>query len=340
MQELALHISYLLRHNTCVILPGFGAFIIYVSQPSINDIESIITPSERQITFNKAITHDDGVLVKSYARRFNISYDEAKKVVLQAINKLQSLLRQNRSVCIDPIGSFTLGEEDNIIFKANDFFLNRNILGLAPVKFIKNQTSDTESNIIQSETTNNVELPAYSDDKRYYTIRIRKSVANIAASLFVVATLALTIILNPLPKNETIEKASIVTVERIIEVTTGNHAENLEKVNQDSDLMPDISEEADDIEQALQDDEKADFADDRLALPFHLIVATFESAADAEKFIASSENKDQQLYAIPSKRLVRVAVSSSDDKDELRSLLNSSQIRKSFPSSWIWVKPD
>ena len=70
--------------------------------------------------------------------------------------------------------------------------------------------------------------------------------------------------------------------------------------------------------------------------PWHLIVATFHSAADADKFIAANAGKGYELSTVSSRKLCRVSARSAADKQTLLDELNKSSFRESFPQAWIY----
>ncbi|MBE6305486.1 MAG: SPOR domain-containing protein [Bacteroidales bacterium] len=70
------HIATLLRHHDCVVLPGIGAFIATRESAVVSD--DLLTPPTRRISFNAALTHDDGLLASSVSRRMKISFEQAR----------------------------------------------------------------------------------------------------------------------------------------------------------------------------------------------------------------------------------------------------------------------
>ena len=79
MLTIVRHIEYLLEHNDCVVVPGFGAFIGNI-QSAKEDTTGQLLPPCRVLGFNNAITHNDGVLANSIMRRDGVSYEKAVSI--------------------------------------------------------------------------------------------------------------------------------------------------------------------------------------------------------------------------------------------------------------------
>ena len=69
MYNLSLHIEYLLLHHDCVVVPGLGAFINVRHAAYFDAVTRVWHPMTREVRFNGALTHDDGLLSSSYARK-------------------------------------------------------------------------------------------------------------------------------------------------------------------------------------------------------------------------------------------------------------------------------
>lgn len=321
MKELFQHIEYLLRHNKCVTLPGFGAFMLNIKESVLHQKSHSIIPPHILISFNSAINYDDGILAKSYSRKFNISYEDAQKEVLKTINIFIETLNKRRFLKIGNIGFFKLGEENNIIFTPSLFYKNYfSTIGYHHLSLI-----NTSDSILQEKEKPfaNINTQKAEKDNNYYYIRIPKYLPNIAAAAITIVVLALTLVLNPMPENYGLQKASVLPVKNIIEninPSVDSIAETTVRSNNNPEENLEISILEDNISKK----------------GYHLIVATFNGKKEAEKFIENNQNSNLPLQLIESKTLSRVSVASSDSKDELRELLNSPLIRQLYPTAWIW----
>lgn len=96
------HIATLLRRNDCVIVPGIGAFVATRREALVS--ENVLLPPAREITFNPAMTHDDGLLATSVSRRLRIPFVQAREKVAAEIDLLRRRLRTEGAVSIAHVG--------------------------------------------------------------------------------------------------------------------------------------------------------------------------------------------------------------------------------------------
>ncbi len=100
--NISLHITTLLRRNDCVIIPGVGAFIATRCQAELSN--GLMLPPRREISFNSAMTHDDGLLASSVSRRLKISFEQARERVAAESALIQRRLRNEGAVNLPRIG--------------------------------------------------------------------------------------------------------------------------------------------------------------------------------------------------------------------------------------------
>lgn len=215
MNNLFSHIEYLLLSHDCVIVPGLGAFIAIVNHASIDYGKGIIAPPSRSVMFNQAISSDDGLLANSYVRKYNLSFEEARQIIIRETNLLRTTLFSNKEVQAGNLGMLSMGEEDNLVFtpasSINEF---NSSLGF--------ETLD----LFGSRQTNHADAPKASDDNHpasteesvasqstYYHLRIRKTLPKVAASLLFIVAFAIAVTLYPIPSDNREQRASVVPVE-------------------------------------------------------------------------------------------------------------------------------
>lgn len=92
MNNIFSHIEYLLYRHDCVIVPQLGAFVVRQIPAEYDPQQSLFLPPRRQILFNPELTHSDGLLAASVARRDNITYEQASAVVAGEVAKIKSEL--------------------------------------------------------------------------------------------------------------------------------------------------------------------------------------------------------------------------------------------------------
>ena len=107
MKNLARHIELLLRDNDCVILPGFGGFIAHDVPAYYVSEEGLYYPPSRSISFNAAITMNDGLLVQSYMKSYQVDYARATYMVDVAVEQLTDMLDEEGCATLPHIGTLT-----------------------------------------------------------------------------------------------------------------------------------------------------------------------------------------------------------------------------------------
>ena len=104
MKNLARHIELLLHDNDCVILPGFGGFVAHDVPAYYVSEERLYYPPSRSISFNAAITMNDGLLTQSYMKSYKVDYARATYMVDMAIEQLTDMLDEEGVVTLPRIG--------------------------------------------------------------------------------------------------------------------------------------------------------------------------------------------------------------------------------------------
>ena len=70
------HIEYLLTRHDCVVVPGWGAWIVQ-SVSAVVAGNAAPLPPRRWLSFNASLSHNDGMLAHSLMRAKGCGYDEA-----------------------------------------------------------------------------------------------------------------------------------------------------------------------------------------------------------------------------------------------------------------------
>ena len=109
-------IADLLREHNRVSLPGVGAFV-GVYQPAILNEETLeLTPPFKEISFSKDETWNDELLEQLVSKTEEISIEEAKKRVAEAVTEITAELRKKESYPIAGLGRL-LQEDLDITFE-------------------------------------------------------------------------------------------------------------------------------------------------------------------------------------------------------------------------------
>lgn len=136
MKNLLLHIRYLVRCHDCVTIPGFGSFIATTLPALVDESRELFMPPARYISFNSEITHNDGLIAASIARRDNISFEAASAAVDKAVELIRHEIATYGTITFPSVGTLKADTQGLITFTpdASADFVNPYSI-LEPVRF-------------------------------------------------------------------------------------------------------------------------------------------------------------------------------------------------------------
>ena len=135
--KIDLYISDLLYSYDCVVIPDFGGFVANYGTAKIQPIQHKITPPSKQISFNKNLKNNDGLLSNHIAEKQSLSYNDANELIKSFVNQSIEGLNKGDKIKIEKVGTLYLDPERNIQFIAeekNDFLLDSFGLGTMRVQ--------------------------------------------------------------------------------------------------------------------------------------------------------------------------------------------------------------
>ena len=114
--DITAFIRELLFGHDCVIVPGFGGFIGNYTPAHIDKNSGTFYPPVKQISFNRNLNHNDGLLAGRISGSSNINYGDARNLVEEFVGELRRKLERGEKVVFDNIGSFVNNQEGNVQF--------------------------------------------------------------------------------------------------------------------------------------------------------------------------------------------------------------------------------
>jgi nucleoid DNA-binding protein len=115
--DITAFIRELLFGHDCVIVPGFGGFIGNYTPALIDKSTGTFFPPVKQISFNRNLNHNDGLLVGRISGSSGINYGDARNLVEEFAGEIRRRLEKGEKVVFDNIGSFVNNHEGNIQFE-------------------------------------------------------------------------------------------------------------------------------------------------------------------------------------------------------------------------------
>lgn len=152
MIDIARHIEFLLLHHDCVVVPGFGAFMINDEGARYDAERHCFLPPSRTVGFNPEVRHNDALLTGSISRREGISLEAARSVLDTSVASLNHQLQLCGEVQFGNLGSFSAGvSHDAPVFAPSEWSLPvRRYECLAPIEVMP-LVDETEDECFDSE---------------------------------------------------------------------------------------------------------------------------------------------------------------------------------------------
>lgn len=117
MLRIVAHIEQLLLVHDCIIIPGFGGFVLQSVPAAYAPGENLFSPMRKEIVFNRTLQHNDGLLAESYRRRYQTDYPTAQTMLEEDVDALQTVLAEEKQVALGTVGTMTLGREGQMVFE-------------------------------------------------------------------------------------------------------------------------------------------------------------------------------------------------------------------------------
>lgn len=346
MLDLVLHIEYLLGRHDCVTVPGFGAFINVRTSASFDEETMTFTPMSYEVRFNQSVNFDDGLLVSSFARKFKIPFEQGRELMMKEIESLRGTLLTDGEVTIGQVGIIRQDNEGVVSF--HPFSTPKGIMGEMGYHEVSinnlmitestetlespNQTSETFRKVDNGQDELSKEV---QNNEKYYYFRINKTFVKVAATLLVLVSVALSVLLPGVSTQETVDKASVMP---LIDTTVSDLAgKTLTNGDNSETDTPFVSETEIQVESKVVETPSAEIQPSvERQSRYYLIVATFKTEKEAESFINSNRGNGYELESVKSRRLCRVSAKSSEDKGDLLSFRRQGNFSKIYPEAWIW----
>lgn len=124
----------LLHHHDCVIVPRFGGFLAHYRPARLDEAHRLVHPPARELSFNRHLVRNDGLLADQLARRTGAGFDEASGRIAAEVGGWHERLVRDRRLELPRIGTFFTDAEGNLQFDP-DRRVNylRDAYGLRPV---------------------------------------------------------------------------------------------------------------------------------------------------------------------------------------------------------------
>lgn len=155
--QIDIYISDLLYSYDCVIVPDFGGFVANYAPAKIKEVQHQFLPPSKQISFNKNLKNNDGLLTNHISQRQKISFQEANQMIRGFVDRSLEGLKNGDKIKIAKVGVLYLDPEGNIQFieeENNDYLLDS--FGLQSFRALPIERDSVEDRIQEKIKTGEV----------------------------------------------------------------------------------------------------------------------------------------------------------------------------------------
>lgn len=319
--DITAFIRELLFGHDCVIVPGFGGFIGNYTPARIDKTTNTFHPPVKQISFNRNLNHNDGLLVGRISENANLNYGDARTLVEEFAVNLQARLSKGEKVVFEHIGSFVNNHEGNIQFEPDrDANYHLNSYGLASFQFMPLEGYDVKKRILK-----------HADKEPVRQASVRKILWRAAVIIPLIGVLVAV----PLTTDIFKSKVQSTNLNPLASMEFENNKEAVDKsktIEAGVLVIPDVKT-SDSAASVPVREEKVLVAN----LPeelFCLIAGSFKSEANAEGLMKklSEEGYQPELIKGPNGFFRVSAMKCSDLNEAVR---KKDSIGNKYPGSWV-----
>jgi|GEM_PF-67498 len=113
-------ISELLYHYDCVIVPALGGFVTNYRPARLDKDLNLFHPPSKEVSFNRQLDKNDGILAHAMAEASSISHEEANSLIRTEVESYFSALDNGGRVVFKKVGILYLDKEKNVQFSPDE----------------------------------------------------------------------------------------------------------------------------------------------------------------------------------------------------------------------------
>lgn len=314
------HIAHLLWADGHVAVSGLGLFSTVNLSANVGD-EEVSSPTT-SVVFDATAEISSSALVDSVMRQQQISSAQANDLINSDVKSIQGELSRGEKVNIPGVGTIYVDEPTGAIAfaSASNFYASSWLKSVAAHPI---QTADLVDVVADKEAVER-------ERRREIFARSLRKTASSAAAIAVFALLVFVASQIPLRKDNKVRMASIgvesltTTADDISVTTTPNTIPTLVLlVNTPDDGTAPAKKRSPKKQGVLSADR------------YCLVVASFASREDAERYLASNRSADYPLTILDSGGFWRVFAMTAPTINDLSSMASNSNVYEQYPSAWI-----
>ena len=326
------HIEHLLSVHDCVIVPDFGGFVVQTLPVRYDAGMHRFEPMRKDIVFNETLQYNDGLLIEAYMQAEKTDYRTARQLMHEDVALLRAGLQRDGVLKMENIGSFSMGEEGQLIFQADEAgWLNAPMLGLEDFTFEP----------LSEQMPEAMALPEKKKAEIYYIPVSRRLVRVVAATA---ASVALFLAVSTPVKevNRSAYTASFVPTEMIApEVWTEKKSQPVEMPK--AEMKPVVKEEK------VADAPKAEVKKTAEAKPapkpapisqkmYHVVIASFPTSEQAKRYMDEAGRQDcPNMNMVHNKSKYRVYAERFTDRKTAEEYMEKLRKNPKYKDAWLFI---
>lgn len=338
MLRIVTHIERLLLVNDCVIVPKFGGFVLRTVSAVCSVEDHSFHPLRKEFVFNTTLQHGDGLLSESYMQLYEVSYRKAQLMLEEDVDDLKSSLLQYKKISLGLLGSFTQGDEGQVIFHPGEAGLfSVQSYGL-PVFYFP---------VLEPIQLEREEVALLTGKKRdtFYIPISRKLLRTVAASAAAVALFLL--VSTPVKDvNQAAYTASFVPSEMVshkvvpgkfieevvLEEATGQEVKE-EKIVEKITAQPSVVST-----KAESKPEVAERKEVKSSKMYHIVIASFPTVAQADEYMAGV-NRDECKHVSKVERggKYRIYADRFDNREQAEAYMATLRTNNKYKDAWLFI---
>ena len=115
--NLAKEIADLLYYHDCVIVPDFGGFLGQYRSAQLQRERKRILPPGKEISFNRELTRNDGLLTDRIAAENDLAYQDSLKSIQKHVNQWEKEIAEHGRLELKNIGVFIQNSDGQLLFE-------------------------------------------------------------------------------------------------------------------------------------------------------------------------------------------------------------------------------
>lgn len=186
--DIGASIAALLYEHKSVSIPGLGSFLSNYKPATIDQVEGKIHPPAKEVTFNKNLLLDDGLLVQHIRRKYNVTYPTAMNAIEEFVKQANETIARRDIFTIKGVGRLYKDFEENFQFLPDDDVnFNTESYGLPTVQFYPVAHAQRTTGAATQQPKAKTAAPAASTEKRRgsFGVWLRRNVVGVSSVLVV-----------------------------------------------------------------------------------------------------------------------------------------------------------